>query len=631
MIGVALIGVARAGFGEDTPGPLALDGEKATGAAVFDFDGDGDWDLVAPTEDGERLLRNDGSGDWSDMTGERARGLLDSESTRGLLAGDLDHDGFPDLVRVERFRTTVFHNEGPQNHRFEEAWDFEADRFGPGFEGSALLDADNDGWLDVFVAEGGRANWLLVNPGDGSLAFSAVDQAPLGLSVSSNSDFCTVGDWDHDGDIDLVLRGAGFGADAFLREGDRWEAVDGFDLDADDDDKGTVALCDARGTGELDLFWTSEREPSVLAFRWDPTDRGWEGSWNGDGAPDGNHGAICADLDLDGYADLWLSDDDGDDILLGPDLHTETNVDDDSHDTIASTLADFDGDGDLDVYQLHTWDSSVLLWNDADTSEVLQLSLRANTTACPDDREILRDDLGGQARVWDLDGEPLGSRLELSGGTGRGQTAWPVLTFGHVPADERVRVEIDFLYGGLAPLVVEVPAGARRWTVVHDDPDGDGIPTGIEAPLDPSRDLDGDGLLDWADADADGDGDGDRDERGSSGRCDVLVDSDGDGAPDVYDSDSDGVGDVFLDPDDSDGDDVWNAADADPLDAGGVAGTPPDPRFGCGCDENPTGAGWASGGTAGWAVALLLIGRWRARSGAPRRAPGPPSAGSSVG
>ena len=64
---LALMAPAHAGFVDGTPPALALEGDKACGGAFLDYDGDGDWDLVAPGLGAARLIRNDG-GAWTDVT-----------------------------------------------------------------------------------------------------------------------------------------------------------------------------------------------------------------------------------------------------------------------------------------------------------------------------------------------------------------------------------------------------------------------------------------------------------------------------------------------------------------------------------------------------------------------------------
>lgn len=661
---------ARAGFDPVTPAELALGGEKSCGGSFLDLEGDGDWDLVAPADDeidGVRLLRNDGAIDaWTDLTASNAPALLEGQEVRGLLPADLTNDGWTDLVRVGLREITIFVNSGPPDFTLDDAARF-ADP-SPNYEGAAILDADDDGWLDVLVTGAEVANWILFNPADGTAAFVTVDQGPFGLVQGSNSDFVTVGDWNADGRTDVVIRGEGTGPDTFLATANGWEAVPGFDLDARNDAKGAVALCDLRGTGALDLYWSTPDVPAVSAFAWDFANERWDpGSVTG---PDliGVHSLTCGDLDNDGDIDLWLSDDDADDLLLGPDLGFGSG-DAGITDTVATALADLDADGDLDAYQVNDFGPNVLLENDQNDDDWLRVRLRANVAACPD-APVLRDDIGGSVRVLDTADAPVTSRIELSGGMGRGQVGWPVLHIGGVDPGVAHHLAVDFRYGGAAEVILQVPAGTHDLVVVSDDPDGDGVADVHER--EPIDDMDGDGFVARLDDDTDGDGFSDRDERGPGGPCDLPRDTDGDGDADFLDLDSDGDGvadPTDLDPLDSDFDDdglsdgdeiLWgtdptrpdtdgdglddgqevedgtdptvaepvetapgpvsgdadgdgipDASDPDPGDAGGSAGAgPPGPEFGCGCGSAPTDPHWTA-----LAGLWVLVSRRRRRTG----------------
>ncbi|MEQ1503890.1 MAG: VCBS repeat-containing protein, partial [Myxococcota bacterium] len=566
-------GSGWAGFDPVTPAALALSGERDTGAAVIDYDGDGDWDLIVPGEDeldGIHLLRNDGGGlaSWTDRTAADAPDLVDPFTTRGLLAADLTNDGRPDLVRVGLYQVDLLENVGGAFVRTE-TWP----GTGNGFEGAAVFDADGDGWLDVLVTNAAVANWLLVNPADGTTALVAVDQAPLGMTLSaSNSDFATAADWDRDDDPDVIVRGEGVGPDAFLRGATGWIGI-GPDLPAANSAKGGVALCDVRGVGALDLVWTLPALPTVLDYGW--IGGGWA-ELPVELDITGVSSATCGDLDGDGWVDLWLADDDDENYLYGPDLETGWNATDSGEPTVAATLADLDGDGDLDVYLVNDGAANELLENTGAPTETLAVRLRASVGACPGP-EVLRDDLGGMAQVLDVHDEPLGSLQEVSGGFGRGQSAWPVLLFGGVDPGADHHLAVDFGGPG-GVVVVRLPAGTRSLDVVSDDPDGDGIRTVTEQGASTSRsDVDGDGFEDALDDDADGDGLLDATENAGPGRCDPPVDTDADGRPDFLDDDSDDDG-VFdaVDPDPTDAD-----ADDDGLDDGaelalGTGPTDPD-------------------------------------------------------
>jgi hypothetical protein len=80
---------------------------SVTGAVAFaDVDGDGDLDLVCANDDPghSRLYVNDGTGTFGDGTAAR---MPTGGASRSLAAGDVDHDGDPDLVTAGRLYTNL--------------------------------------------------------------------------------------------------------------------------------------------------------------------------------------------------------------------------------------------------------------------------------------------------------------------------------------------------------------------------------------------------------------------------------------------------------------------------------------------------------------------------------------------
>lgn len=135
----------------------------AGGLAVFDFDKDGDLDIFftngadlgqlqkAGPRHYNRLFANDGKGNLTDVTSKA--GLAGSGFDNGVAVGDYNNDGHPDLFVGGVHRNTLYRNRGDGS--FEDAtaqaglsstvkttlWSV----------GGAWLDANNDGWLDLFV------------------------------------------------------------------------------------------------------------------------------------------------------------------------------------------------------------------------------------------------------------------------------------------------------------------------------------------------------------------------------------------------------------------------------------------------------------------------------------------------
>jgi len=239
------------------PGALWVAGKEgfrktpiASGERILpvDYDNDGDLDLYVSSKAGDRLLRNNLDGTWSDVTAsalpagvasrwaaaadfdrdgdpdlvlagsggglllldnlrggrlaEKTAGLPRSGSFLAAAAGDLNADGRPDLVWTSESRAWIALNRG--DGTFLPAVELPAG-------GTPLLfDFDNDGHLDLFLA-GPRGSALFRN--DGSGTFSKVETAfPPALDAEAV-------DFDGDGDLDLVLITAEGGAALFENQG----------------------------------------------------------------------------------------------------------------------------------------------------------------------------------------------------------------------------------------------------------------------------------------------------------------------------------------------------------------------------------------------------------------------------
>jgi hypothetical protein len=144
-----------------------------------------------------------------------------SQSGMGAAAGDYDGDGWLDLA-VTNFSedyTTLYRNEGEglfQDVSFEAG--IAATR-GPHLGwGIGFVDFDNNGWLDLFVANGHiyvnieetgtstflQRNQLFRNAGNGR--FREVGrEAGAALQAEKSSRGAAFGDYDNDGDVDILV------------------------------------------------------------------------------------------------------------------------------------------------------------------------------------------------------------------------------------------------------------------------------------------------------------------------------------------------------------------------------------------------------------------------------------------
>ncbi|MGE5647678.1 MAG: CRTAC1 family protein [Acidobacteriota bacterium] len=138
----------------------------AGGVAVFDYDRDGRPDIFFTNgadirtlkKDSpkywNRLFHNEGGGAFKDVT-ERA-GLAGAGFDTGVAVGDYDNDGYPDLFVAGVYRSTLYHNNGDGTFTdvtAQAGLGAPDKQYGPLWAiGAAWVDVNNDGLLDLFVA-----------------------------------------------------------------------------------------------------------------------------------------------------------------------------------------------------------------------------------------------------------------------------------------------------------------------------------------------------------------------------------------------------------------------------------------------------------------------------------------------
>jgi len=200
-------------------------GSYAMTAVAADFDNDGWPDiLVACDSTPSFLLRNQRDGTFKEEGIERGIALSDDgqeQAGMGLAVGDHDLDGDLDIFKTHFANDThgLFRNDG--KGMFAEI----TAAAGIGVEtryvgwGAGMTDLDNDGHPDLFLVTGGvypetegkpaahpqRSPRLVFrNLGNGRFEEILGDAGP-GIGALHSSRGCAVGDFDNDGDMDILV------------------------------------------------------------------------------------------------------------------------------------------------------------------------------------------------------------------------------------------------------------------------------------------------------------------------------------------------------------------------------------------------------------------------------------------
>ncbi|MDB6033338.1 MAG: hypothetical protein JWM16_3676 [Verrucomicrobiales bacterium] len=175
------------------------------GGAFGDYDNNGTLDFYIALNNGgnDILLRNMGTGVFSSVTSGSI--VSSGGNSNGSAWGDYDNDGFIDLyVANSDGNNFLFHNNKDGS--------FTRITTGPmlngtgGSQGVAWVDYDADGFPDLFVTRGGAPNLLVHNQGNGT--FALVTNGPIITQTSGGSGF-SWGDYDNDGLPDLFAAGGG--------------------------------------------------------------------------------------------------------------------------------------------------------------------------------------------------------------------------------------------------------------------------------------------------------------------------------------------------------------------------------------------------------------------------------------
>ena len=206
-------------------GVAAASGSYPMTAVAADYDNDGWPDIyVACDSTPSWLFRNQHDGTFRQEALERGVALSEDgleQAGMGIAVGDYDLDGHLDIFKTHFSDDTnvLYRNDG------KGYFDDVTIRAGVGVEtryvgwGTGMMDLDNDGFPDLFVVTGSvypeveaklpaypfrTPRLVFRNLGDGRFE-ELIDEAGSGVAATHSSRGCAFGDFDNDGDVDILV------------------------------------------------------------------------------------------------------------------------------------------------------------------------------------------------------------------------------------------------------------------------------------------------------------------------------------------------------------------------------------------------------------------------------------------
>lgn len=415
-------------FTKITIGPEVTDGGDSRSVNWIDYDKDGDLDLFVTNGPSSRafnfLYKNNGDGSFTKVTG--ASVVNDLGSYDGSTWADYDNDGTTDAYSATWYgQKNSLHRQ--YKGKFEKVMRGEIANDPTHSETASWGDYDNDGYADLYLANssGSKTNNLYKNNGDGT--FTKITNGPhvTDIATSRSVDWF---DYDNDGDLDIFVANEGGENNSLYKNmGDgNFTAVHSGAIVTDGGDSFGSSVGDIDNDGDLDVFVANHGNENEFLY-----------TNNGDGTftkitsdpvvTSGGYsvGSAFGDIDNDGDLDLFVTNafsgsspaknflflNNGSGSFVKVDTGAAVN---ESGWSYGVAMGDYDRDGDLDIFTANCFganQNNSLFRNEGNSNK--WLTVKVNGTVSN------RSGIGTKVKVkGTIGGNPVWQYRQVAGQSG---------------------------------------------------------------------------------------------------------------------------------------------------------------------------------------------------------------------
>ncbi len=472
------------------------------GIAIADFNNDGFIDFYVTNHSGPNsLYKNNGDGTFSDVANELGIDLKNITSI-GATFSDYDNDGDSDLLVLNNGQNTLFNN--IDNNNFENVTNYANIRGNQRSISGSWGDYNNDGYLDIYVTnhikntfdeifnkniiDGNNKDILYKNNGDGTFS-NVTNILDINYLKNSTGFIASFFDYDNDNDSDIYLVNDIFMKD-FQQGNILWENTNNngkVNFKNSSSESKTnfqifgmgLDIGDYNNDGYEDIFMSNIGRPYLLKNNQDKsftdvTDISGASYAHIKGINTISWGVNFFDYDNDGWQDIYMTngnmyynyDKPTEDPLHQRNVLLKNNNGEqfinmtflsglgDANRSRATALADYDNDGDLDVY-LTNFNGKVKILNNNSINNwliVKPLGIISNTDAIGAKIEIKYN---GQYQTRIIrNGSSVSSNSEIGAFFGLGNSnlideltiTWPSnikQSFNNINANQKILIQED--------------------------------------------------------------------------------------------------------------------------------------------------------------------------------------------